>query len=143
MEGVMNPPERGPLGYPAGVAFGTKTAITAVRAPSQAPAGQQVTVEVDIYNIWGYADGLYLAATAQDAGVSFSVSPGWAWVDAYAEYTFLITFTMPNKALRVNIFSWWWDGSKWVYDDTGYVDIALGAVTPQFQGFGIADYSKV
>lgn len=141
MEGVMNPPARGPVGHPAGVAAGIFTAITAVRAPSQAPAGQQVTMEVDIVNI--VDSGLYLAATAQDAGVSFSVSPGYAWVDSWAKYTFVITFAMPNRNLRVNIYSWWWDGSTWVVDDSGYVDIALGAVTPQFRGFGLKDYSKV
>jgi hypothetical protein len=141
MEGVMNPPARGPVGHPAEVAAGIITAITAVRAPAQAPASQQVTIEVDIVNITDSRN--YLAATAQDAGVSFSVSPGYALVDAWAKYTSLITFTMPSRNLRVNIYSWWWDGSKWVADDSGYVDIALGAVTPQFRGFGIADYSKV
>jgi len=142
MEGVK-PPKKGPSGRPhkAGVDAGIFTAITAIRAPAQAPAGQQVTIELDIVNITD--SGLYLAATAQDSGVSFSVSPGFAWVDSWAKYTFLVTFTMPNKNLRVNIYSWWWDGSNWNADDYGYVDIALAAISPEFRGFSIADYSKV
>jgi subtilase family serine protease len=141
MEDVMNPPERGPVGHPAGVAAGTVTAITGISAPARAQAGDQVIVDVSVKNISGSDQYIAVTAVYDSNNISFQfdyllVSPGQTVIMRG-------NFTMPNKSVRVTAWSWWWDGSKWVYDDTGYVDIALGAVTPQFRGFGIMDYSKI
>ena len=141
MEDVMNPPEKGPVGRPAGVAAGAYTAITGISAPVSALAGDPVIVDVTVKNISG--SDQYIAVT----GAYDSLSPSWQFdyliLSPGQSVVFRGNFTMPNKSVRVTAWSWWWDGSQWVYDDTAYVDIALGAVAPTFRGFGIADYSKV
>jgi hypothetical protein len=137
----MNPPARGPVGHPAEVAAGVKTNIIGIGAPASALAGDQVIVDVSVKNI--SASDQYIAVTAVFDSTWISFQFDYLLVSAGQTVVMRGWFTMPNKSVRVVAYSWWWDGSKWVADDSRYVDIALGAVTPQFRGFGIADYSKV
>jgi len=50
---------------------------------------------------------------------------------------------MPSNNVRVTVWSWYWDGSKWVQDDQMTRDIALVTLTPQVSEFIIADFNKV
>ncbi len=115
--------------------------IVKIDAPASAPAGETVIVDVSVKNISGSDKYLAVTAVYDSNGIPFQfdyllVSPGQTVV-------FRGNFIMPNKKVRVTAWSWWWDGSQWVYDDTAYVDIALSVLTPEFSGFGIEDYSKV
>lgn len=141
MEGVMNPPERGPLGRPAGVGAATVAQITNVSAPASALPGDQPIVDVSVKNI--SSTDKYIAVTGQLDSTGLSWQFDYLLVSPGQTVVMRGWFTMPNNAVRVNLWSWWWDGSKWVVDDMRTINIALGAVTPQFRGFGIADYSKV
>jgi len=114
--------------------------IVKIDAPASAPEGEQVIVDVSVKNISG-ADK-YIAVTGRydSTGIPFQfdyllVSPGQTVV-------FRGNFTMPSKKVRVTAEGYYWDGSNWVFDDTAYVDIALGAVAPTFRGFGISQYNK-
>jgi hypothetical protein len=115
--------------------------IVKIDAPSSAPAGQSVIVDVSVKNISGVDRYIAVNAVYDSTLIPFQfdyllVSPGQTVIMRG-------NFTMPSKNVRVIAYSLYWDGSTWVYDDTAYVDIALGAVTPEFQGFAISDYSKI
>lgn len=115
--------------------------IVKIDAPASAQAGETVIVDVSVKNISG--TDKYIAVTGQLDSTGLSWQFDYLLVSPGQTVVMRGWFTMPNNAVRVNLWSWWWDGSNWVVDDMASVNIALGAVTPQFQGFGIADYSKV
>jgi len=115
--------------------------IIKIDAPSSAPVGETVIVDVSVKNISGV--DRYIAVT----GVYDSTSLTWQFdyllVSPGQTVVMRGWFTMPSKKVRVTVSSWYWDGSKWVSDDTGYVDIALTVLTPEFAGFGISEYNRV
>jgi len=119
--------------------------IVGISAPSSAPAGQQVIVDVSVKNISGVDQ--YIAVT----GAYDATSPTWQFdyllVAPGQTVVFRGWFTMPSKNVRVTVWSWYWDGSTWVYDDTAYVDIALTTVPtqPEFKAgsFAISQYDRV
>lgn len=118
------------------------TAIVAITAPSSAFQGDTVIVDVSVRNIGSIDQNIAVT------GVYDSISLSWQFnyldFSPYETLIFRGWFTMPSKKVRVTVYSKYWDGSKWVQDDSGYVDIALGAVpSPEFSGFTIADYSKL
>jgi len=132
------PRRRGNLG--AAVGAGTYTTIYG-SAPSQASYGEQVTIDVQIRNKAAYP--IYIAVTGRYNGVDFTFSPEYANVEAGAYGPFSASFSMPNKDITVDIWSWYWTGSEWYQDDHTSVTIALKVLTPEFSGFGISDYSKL
>ena len=149
MEGLPVPaeiseskPPRGPKGahFIAAIAAGAYTDIVAVYGPSEAAYGDQVTIQVDIKNLADY--GIYIAATGRYNGTDIYFSPDYAGVDPGATYSFTVSFTMPNKDITLDVWSYYWDGSQWYQDDHQAVSIKLKVLTPQFSGFGISDYSK-
>ena len=143
METRVNPPQAGPkvLGAKAGLAAGAWTDIVAIYGPAEARYGEVVNIEVVVKNLASY--GVYIALTGQYDGVNFSFSPDYAGVDPGATYSFTASFTMPNKNIKLDIWSFFWDGSSWIQDDYEYVYISLAAEpSPEFSGFAISDYSK-
>ena len=142
MEGYQTPPQAGPkvLGAKAPLAAGAWTSIASIIAPSEAASGDLVSIEAQVKNIGAY--GFYIAVTAQQDGVDISMSPDYAGVDPGAIQSFYGSFSMPNKSVRVSVWSFFWTGTEWYQDDYAYVDIALKALVPSFRGFGISDYSK-
>jgi len=141
MEGYQTP-SAGPkvLGAKAPLEAGAWTSIVGILAPSEAPSGQVVNIEARVQNIGNF--GFYIAVTAQQDGVDIAMTPDYAGVDPGAIQSFYGSFTMPNKSVRVSVWSFFWDGTSWIQDDYAYVDIALKALVPSFRGFGISDYSK-
>ena len=143
MEGYQTP-RAGPrvLGAKAGLAAGAWTSIVSIIAPAEATPGQLVNVEVRVKNIGNF--GFYIAVTAQQDGVDIAITPDYAGVDPGAIYSFYGSFTMPNKGVRVNAWSFYWTGTEWIQDDYDYKDIAVAVVgPPEFQGFAINQYNKV
>jgi hypothetical protein len=115
--------------------------IVKVEAPASAPAGQQVIVDVSVKNISGVDRYIGVTAVFDSAGIPFQfdyllVAPGQTVIMRG-------NFTMLSNKVRVTAYSWYWDGSTWVYDDTAYVDIALTEFVPAFSEFKIADYKAV
>lgn len=118
--------------------------IVKITAPSSAEAGKQVIIDVSVKNLGlapaGYND---IAIT----GVFDSTSLSWQfdYLNVAPQETVIFRgwFTMPSKKVTVKAYSWYWDGSKWVLDDSVSIDIALTTLEPEFSGFSISDYSKV
>ncbi len=115
--------------------------ITKVDAPSSAPAGEQVTVDVSVKNI--SSSDQYLAVTAVYDSTSFPFQFDYLLVSPGQTVIFRGLFAMPSINVRVTAWSWSWDGSNWVQDDQMTKDIALAVSTPQVSEFQILDFSKV
>lgn len=106
-----------------GVAVGAYTDIINIIAPSQAWAGDPVSIEVQVRNL--HAAAIYIAVSGRYNGVDIAFSPEYATVDAGGTYSFTSSFTMPNNDVRVHIWSFYWTGAEWYQDDYDYIDIAL------------------
>jgi len=115
--------------------------IIMIDAPSSAPAGEQVIVDISVKNI--SSQDQYLAVTAVYDSTSFPFQFDYLLVSPGQTVIFRGWFTMPSKNVRVTAWSWSWDGSNWVYEDQMTKDIALAALTPQISEFKIADFYKV
>ncbi len=115
--------------------------ITKIDAPSSAPAGGQVTVDVSVKNI--SVSDQYVAVTAVYDSTSFPFQFDYLLVSPGQTVVFRGVFTMPSNSVRVTALSWYWDGSKWVQDDLMTKDIALAVSSPQVSEFQILDFSKV
>jgi len=143
MDGYQNPPASGPrgVGQLAPLAAGAYTDIIGIYGPAEAAEGELVNIEVVLQNI---SDSpLYLAVVGQHDGVTDYFSPDYASVDPGAAYSFTASFAMPNKGIKLDLWSYFWTGSAWAQDDYEYVYISLKVLTPQFRSFAVADYSQV
>lgn len=134
-----------PLAGPKGrrligaIAAGAYTDIVGVYGPTGAKPGDQVSLDIAIKNTYTY--GFYVAATADIAGTALSISPVYAGVDAGATTHFTATFTMPSNDINIDVWSWYWNGAKWVYDDHETVTIRASILKPQFSAFGSPSYA--
>lgn len=140
MENVP-PPQAGPivLGAVVDVAAGAWTDIVGVYGPAEAAPGDLVSIRVDVKNLASY--GIYIAVTGVFDSTTLSFSPGYAGVDPGATYSFTASFTMPANAVTITVYSFYWTGSEWYQDD--HAANSISVMTPQFQGFSIAQYNKV
>jgi len=123
---LISPPTRGPRGAGLEVAAGAYTDIISIVAPASAKYGAAVSVTVKVKNLATYA--IYISVTGRYDGVNIVFSPDFASVGAGATYSFTKSFTMPNKSIKLEAWSWYWDGAKWYQDDYEYVNIALAEV---------------
>lgn len=117
--------------------------IVKVEAPSEAAAGDTVIVDVHVKNLGLVPGGYdYIAVT----GIFDSSEPSWQFDYLYAApqetVVFRGWFTMPSKNVRVQVWSFYWDGSRWVEDDPAQVDVNLAgaAPAPAFSDFRIIEY---
>ncbi len=115
--------------------------IIKIDAPSSAPGGEQVIVDVSVKNISG--SDQYVAVTAVYDSTSFPFQFDYLLVSPGQTVIFRGLFAMPSMNVRVTAWSWSWDGSNWVQDDQMTKDIALAVSTPQVSEFQILDFSKV
>ena len=108
------------------VAVGKYTDIVSITAPASAKYGDTVSVTVKVKNIYSFP--LNIAVTGRYNGVDISFSP-IATVPAGATYSFTKSFTMPNKSIKLDVWSSYWvDYVGWLQDDYEYVNIALAVV---------------
>ena len=115
--------------------------IIKIDAPSSAPAGSQVIVDVHLKN---NSTGLrYLAVTGVYDSTQFPFQFDYLYVAPYETVVFRGWFTMPSKKVRVMVWSWYWDVSNWVLDEEKYVDISLADLVPGFSELVITSFSKV
>ncbi len=134
-----------PVSHPspgiAGIAKGSYTEIVGITAPSQAAAGDTVNVDVAVKNTW--TSSFYVAVTGRYDGVDIAPSIDYLNIAPGQTLHFYFAFTMPNKAVKVDIWSFYWTGTEWYQDDYGYVNVALAALPKsEFRGFGVAEYNK-
>ena len=142
MDGNQTPPSSGPsrIGQLADIGVGTYTDIVAIYGPAEAAYGDQVSIQAVAKNL--YTTAIYISVSGRRDGVDFGFSPDYANVDAGRTYTFTYSFSMPNKDIRLDVWTYYWTGTEWVVDDHEYVVIKLKAVpAPEFAGFKITEYT--
>jgi len=115
--------------------------IVKIDAPLSASEGEHVIIDVSVKNISG--SDQYIAITGVYDSMSIPFQFDYLLVSPQQTVIFRGWFSMPSNNVRVTVWSWYWDGSKWVQDDQMTKDIALAALTPQVSEFQIADFYKV
>ncbi len=121
--------------------------IVEIVAPSQALSGERVDITVRIKNTYSAAIGIMVAG-ALEYGVSpwpgISFPENSTNVNGGATHSFSGYFTMPNKAVTIHAYSYWYgaDGA-WHFDDEKTKYVSLATLTPQISEFKIADFTRV
>ncbi|GAJ04968.1 unnamed protein product, partial [marine sediment metagenome] len=110
------------------IAAGTLTEILNMWATAGPLAGDQVNVTAIVKNI--SAESLYITCTGLYDDTPLTFSPDYTWIDPGKNYTFTASFTMPNKDIRLHVWSYYWTGTEWLWDDYVSLDIALGEAPP-------------
>lgn len=121
--------------------------ITEIVAPGQALPGSMVDITVKIKNLYSTVISLMVGG-ALEYGVSpwpgITYPQGGADVDAGAIYSFNGYFYMPDKAITIHVYSYWYGGDGyWHFDDEKTKAVAIAALTPVLSEFKISDYLKV
>jgi len=121
--------------------------IVEIVAPSQAIAGERVDITVRVKNLYSAPIGVMVGG-----GLEYGVSP-WPGitfpenntnVDGGAIQSFNGYFYMPNKAVTIHAYSYWYGADGyWYFDDEKTKNVSLATLTPQVSEFRIADFYKV
>ena len=126
------------------IAAGTLTEILNMWATAGPLAGDQVNVTAIVKNI--SSESLYITCTGLYDDTPLTFSPDYIWIDPGKNYSFKASFTMPNKDIRLHVWSFYWTGAEWIVDDYVYLDIALGeAPLPtkeEFKNLEITSYTE-
>lgn len=116
--------------------------IVEIVAPGSAVAGQTVSIEVKIKNLYSSAIGIMVGG-ALDYGVTpwpgVNFPDDIANVAAGATHTFYGSFTMPDSAVKIHAYSYWYspETGYWYFDDEATKDVSLAVLKPTFSGFEI------
>jgi hypothetical protein len=125
--------------------------IVEIVAPSQAAPGDLVNITVRVKNLYSAPIGIMVVGVPEYSGLppaqyieGLYPQQAVANVDAGATYSFNGYFYMPDNAVTVHAYSYWYgaDGS-WYFDDEMTKVVNLAALTPQVSEFKIADFYKV
>ena len=121
--------------------------IVEIVAPSQAVSGERVDITVRIKNTYSAPIGIMVGGALEYGvtpwpGITFPENS--ANVNAGATYSFSGYFTMPNKAVTIHAYSYWYGAdSTWHFDDEKTKSVNLATLTPQVSEFKIADFTRV
>lgn len=121
--------------------------IVEIVAPSQAVAGERVDITVRIKNTYSAAIGIMVGGALEYGvtpwpGISFPENS--ANVNGGATHSFSGYFTMPNKAVTIHAYSYWYGAdSAWHFDDEKTKSVSLATLSPQISEFKIADFTRV
>ncbi|MBA7633189.1 hypothetical protein ES703_40751 [subsurface metagenome] len=126
------------------IAAGTLTEILNMWATASPLAGDQVNVTAIVKNI--SAESLAIACTGLYDDTPLTFSPDYIWIDPGKNYSFKASFIMPNKDVRLHVWSFYWTGAEWIDDDYVYLDVALGEAPPptkeEFKNLEITSYTE-
>lgn len=121
--------------------------IVEIVAPSQAAVGERVDIIVRIKNTYSAAIGIMVGGALEYSvtpwpGINFPENS--ANVNGGATHSFSGYFTMPNKAVTIHAYSYWYgaDGA-WHFDDEKTKSVSLVTLSPQISEFKIADFTRV
>ena len=131
-------PSKGNLA--AEIAAGTYTKIVGIYGPSEAGAGETVNIDVAVKNTW--TGSFYVTVTGRYDGANITPSVDYLNIGPGKTVHFYFDFTMPNKDITLDVWSFFWAEPKWIEDDHMTVDIDLATLEPAFRGFGVTDYSQ-
>ena len=121
--------------------------IVEIIAPAEALNGSRVDITVRIKNTYSAAIGIMVGG-ALEYGVSpwpgITFPENSANVNGGATHSFSGYFTMPNKAVTIHAYSYWYgaDGA-WHFDDEKTKSVSLATLSPQISEFKIADFTRV
>ncbi|MDD4985059.1 MAG: hypothetical protein PHQ43_04600 [Dehalococcoidales bacterium] len=121
--------------------------IVEIVAPSQAVPGERVDITVRIKNTYSAAIGV-MAGGSLEYGVTpwpgITFPENNANVEGGAIRSFSGNFIMPNKAVTIHAYSYWYGADGyWYFDDEKTKYVALATLTPQVSEFRIADFYRV
>ena len=106
--------------------------IVEVAAPASASAGETVLVDVKVKNL-GLAPGGYnyiiITGLLEYDSTQIPFESDYRNVAPQETTVFQVSFTMPSRSVKMTVWIWYWDGSKWVDDDIAYANISLAAET--------------
>ena len=106
--------------------------IVEVVAPASASAGETVLVDVKVKNL-GLAPGGYnyiiITGLLEYDSTQIPFESDYRNVAPQETTVFQVSFTMPSRSVKMTVWIWYWDGSKWVDDDIAYANISLAAET--------------
>lgn len=108
--------------------MGEYSEVTIV-APDSAEVGDQVQVQVRVYNKW--TGLLHLTVTGHVDGVDLFFGNVSRWVSPGQTNAWYDSFIMPGKDVRLTVTSWFEAGDgKWYVDDREYKDIDKAEPAP-------------
>lgn len=106
---------------------GTYTEIVGIIAPSSAAAGATVNIEVRVRNL--HTATIYISATGRVNGLDLFFGATSYAVSSGAVQSFHDAFIMPNRAVILEVWSWYWGtDQEWHLDDDAVKNISLGVV---------------
>lgn len=125
--------------------------IVRIQAPAEAVAGSEVEVTVRVRNTHSATIGIMAVGVPEHP----ELPPGEyidglypreavANVPAGATYSFAGYFTMPDSAVTVHAYSYFYGADDlWHLDDEETIGVALAELVPELSRFAIAGYQKV
>ncbi len=122
--------------------------IVEIVAPSQAAPGDQVNITVRIRNLYSDVISIMVAGVLEyggslQTGISFTEYS--ANVDGGVTYSFNGSFIMPDSAVNIHAYSYWYGSDGyWHPDDELTRSVGKSAVPqPSISEFRIADFARV
>jgi len=121
---------------------GNYTHIVEIVAPSEAVAGETVSVEVKVKNL--HTASIYITVTGSVDGTSLYFGGVYHAVPAGGIQSFYDSFVMPGSSVTLWAWSWYWGiDEAWHQDDEASKKISLAELKPTFSNFSVKDYIKV
>jgi hypothetical protein len=121
--------------------------ITEIVAPSQAASGSRVDIVVRIKNLYSSVISMMVGG-ALEYGISpwpgITYPLNGADIEGGATYSFNGYFYMPDKAVTIHAYSYWYgsDGN-WYFDDDKTKGVSLATLSPLISEFKITDFARV
>lgn len=107
---------------------GTYTEITGIYGPASAGAGTRVDITARIKNLYSGEIGIMVGG-ALEYGVSpwpaINFPTYWANVAGGASIDFAGYFTMPSSGVTLHIYSYYYGGDSWYFDDERVSGISM------------------
>lgn len=120
--------------------------IVEIVAPAEAVAGSRVDITVTIRNKHLSTIGI-LPHGALEYGESpwptISFPDGWANVAGGQTHSFDGHFTMLDREVKIHVYSYYYSGGLWYFDDEKTKDVKVTELSPAFSEFKITDYRTV
>lgn len=118
---------------------GSYTDIHTMSVPTEAAAGQVVSVSCYIKNLATFA--IYIACTCSVNGQAVPMSPEYASVAAASSQRYSGSFTMPSSKATLKFYAWYWTGTQWYLDDEETLTINVVAKA-EFRNLVIQSYTQ-
>ncbi|MDD4984400.1 MAG: hypothetical protein PHQ43_01225 [Dehalococcoidales bacterium] len=101
-------------------------ALSSINIPTNVPAGYTVITQIQVTNESTSTKNVWVTGNVFSNGTSIK-ELYWYGLDLGAGVSFWYNdnFVMPNNNVRIEIYSWYWDGSNWQPADSAVVYVNL------------------